>query len=260
MPELVFKYGVIASEEQQIVPNTVTTRMCDLRDCKNHENLNKCARCRTAMYCSRECQKADWANHKPYCKSVKDFPPPVDPETGGEPPLQRHLRLWTARFNSSLVCATIVALELHKHPENIDKVGLVVSLRPRPHAEAGSRFDLVSAVVTPMARIEDVMGYHRAQARSANPGPHVIELHRQHREALKKRTGGLEDYATVIVIAQNIGPHALPGGPSTEIRFKPIGVHKKMIQSPQLTDPTLAWYPTLEMQVKRDLPNQAIVQ
>ncbi|KAJ6602811.1 hypothetical protein DFH09DRAFT_1125577 [Mycena vulgaris] len=262
MPELVFKYGVIAGEgtgAEDRTPNQWTTRMCDLRDCKNHENLNKCARCKTAMYCSRECQRADWGHHKPACKLATDFPAPVDPETGGEPALQRHLRLWTARFNGSLVCATIVALELHKHPANIDAFGLVVTLTPRPHAEAGARFDLFSAKVRPMAEIEVLMGFQRTQARSGGTSPHVMELHRQHRAALKARTGGVEDYATMVVIAQNRGPHALPGGLSTEIRFKPIGVHRQMVRSAQLTDPTLNWYSSLEIQVQRDIPNQAIV-
>ncbi|KAJ7901077.1 hypothetical protein B0H14DRAFT_1363553 [Mycena olivaceomarginata] len=31
-------------------------RVCDLRGCKNHKNLRKCTRCRTARYCSKECQ------------------------------------------------------------------------------------------------------------------------------------------------------------------------------------------------------------
>ncbi|KAJ7445840.1 hypothetical protein FB451DRAFT_791947 [Mycena latifolia] len=208
----------------------------------------------------QECQKADWAHHKPMCKLASDFPPTVDPETGGEPALQRHLRLWTSRFNGSLVCATIVALKLNEHPENIDKLGLIITLRPRPHAEAGSRFDLVSAVVTPMAEIVDLMGLQSLQAQGPNHGPTVMELHKQHRDALKKRTAGQEDYATVVVIARNVGPHALPGGMSTEVRFKPIGVHRKMARSAQLNDPTLDWYLSLEIQVERDLPNKAIVE
>jgi hypothetical protein len=32
-----------------------------------------------------------------------------------------------------------------------------------------------------------------------------------------------------------------------------------MVRSAQLTDPTLDWYTSLEIQVDRDLPNQAIV-
>jgi hypothetical protein len=158
--------------------------------------------------------EADWVRHKAYCKMVKDFPPATD-ESGGEPPLQRHLRLWTARFNGSLVCATIVALKLNKHPENIDNFGLVVTLHPRPHHEAGSRFQLISAVVTPMAEMMAVyMASLEAQAHAVD----LLKLHKQHRDELKARTRGMEDYATVIVVAKNLGEHALPGGNSTETR------------------------------------------
>ncbi|KAJ6570521.1 hypothetical protein DFH09DRAFT_1153725 [Mycena vulgaris] len=255
--------SVIAGEgirAEELVPNKWTTRMCDLPDCKNYEKLNKCARCRTAMYCSKECQRADWVHHKPCCKLATDFPPPVDPQTGGEPPLRRHLRLWNSRFDGSLVCAVIVALELNKHPENIDSFGLVISLQPRPHVEAGSRFDFHAAVVMPMAKIAEVMALQKGQARGPNTGPGTMELHKQHRDELKERSGGLEDFAAVLVMAENIGPHALPGGPAMEIRFKPIAVHRHMIRSAQLNNPTLDWYLTLEFQVKRDRPNQSIVE
>ncbi|KAJ7874463.1 hypothetical protein B0H13DRAFT_2057635 [Mycena leptocephala] len=257
-PQPILKYGVIAADgtpAEDVAPKKWTTRTCDLHDCKNFENLNKCARCKTAMYCSKECQKADWVRHKAYCKMVKDFPPATD-ESGGEPPLQRHLRLWTARFNGSLVCATIVALKLNKHPENIDNFGLVVTLHPRPHHEAGSRFQLISAVVTPMAEMMAVyMASLEAQAHAVD----LLKLHKQHRDELKARTRGMEDYATVIVVAKNLGEHALSGGLSTETRFKPIGVHKQIVRSAQLTDPTLDWYTSLKIQVDRDIPNQAIV-
>ncbi|KAJ7263145.1 hypothetical protein B0H12DRAFT_1103553 [Mycena haematopus] len=258
--EPVFKYGVITPEGQaDVVPNTWTTRICDLRGCKNHENLSKCTRCKTARYCSKECQKADWPHHKSYCTMVQAFPPLTE-ETGGEPPLQRHLRLWTSRFNGSLVCATIVALDLNKHPENFDKFGLVVKLNPRPHKEAGSRFKLISAVVMPMAEVITkyimILG---SQSQGPEHGPNLMKLHKQHRDELKAKTGGMEDYATMIVVATNVGEHALPGGLQTEIRFKPIGIHMKLVRSAQLTDPTLDWYSSLQMQVDRDIPNQAIV-
>ncbi|KAJ6620497.1 hypothetical protein B0H10DRAFT_2021813 [Mycena sp. CBHHK59/15] len=263
MPQLVFKPGVITHEGGQIsedrAANTWTTRTCDFADCENYEKLNKCARCKTAMYCSKTCQKSDWPNHKVMCRLATQFPPPA---VGGdlEPALRRHIRLWTARFNGSLVCATIVALELNKHPENIDKVGLVITVYPRPHPEAGSRFNLVSAIVTPMGAMENIMALQDKQATSQNTGPTVIEVHKQQREALKKRSGGQEDFATVIVIAKNLGPHALPGIEyDTEIRFKPIGVHRKMVRSAQLTDPTLDWYSTLKFQIERDIPNRQMV-
>ena len=34
-------------------------------------NLSKCSACHTAFYCSRECQKTDWPNHKAQCKATR---------------------------------------------------------------------------------------------------------------------------------------------------------------------------------------------
>ncbi|KAJ6580677.1 hypothetical protein B0H19DRAFT_1112067 [Mycena capillaripes] len=265
-PQLVFKYGVIAGGDgnphEEFVPDKWSTHFCDLRSCNNHKNLNKCSRCRTAMYCSKECQKADWARHKPYCKMVTDFPATADPETGGEPPLQRHLRLWTARFENSLLCAVIVALKLNKHPENIDNFGLVVTLHPRPHPQAGSRFQLVSAVVTPLAELmKALVGYQQAQARGGDVGPNLAELHKRHREQKKQESGGEEDYAVILAIAKNEGSHPLAGvAVSMEVRFKPINVHRKIVTSAVLTSSTLDWYASLEYQVNQDLPNQERVR
>jgi len=33
--------------------------------------LSRCSRCKTARYCSADCQKADWAMHKAGCKMLK---------------------------------------------------------------------------------------------------------------------------------------------------------------------------------------------
>lgn len=37
------------------------------REDGTHCLLKSCARCRSAQYCSRECQVAHWKTHKPYC-------------------------------------------------------------------------------------------------------------------------------------------------------------------------------------------------
>ncbi|MES1921737.1 hypothetical protein MHBO_003266 [Bonamia ostreae] len=34
---------------------------------KNTEKLKKCGACKKVEYCSRECQKSDWENHKKIC-------------------------------------------------------------------------------------------------------------------------------------------------------------------------------------------------
>lgn len=43
------------------------------RHCGNHGGLKLCAVCRDAWYCSKECQRADWATHKPVCKGTCKF-------------------------------------------------------------------------------------------------------------------------------------------------------------------------------------------
>ncbi|KAJ7186478.1 hypothetical protein C8R46DRAFT_1057302 [Mycena filopes] len=257
-PPLVFKSLIAGRQTPPGSPTKWTLRTCDLRGCKNHENLNKCARCRTGMYCSRACQKEDWAHHKAYCKMTTDFAPILDPVNGGgEPPLQRHLRLWTARFESSLLCAAIVALHLPNHPSNIGKLGLCVTLHPRPHPESGSRFQLASAEVVSMAGLmETLVGYQKKQARGPDVGPTLAELHQQHRAAQRAKTGGKEDFAALLVIADNEGPHALPGTHGTELRFKPINIDEDMVRSPMLVDPTLDWYASLKYQVDKDIPNR----
>ncbi|KAJ7077006.1 hypothetical protein B0H15DRAFT_862808 [Mycena belliarum] len=258
MPQLKIERRVVAREGAEISdlpPQRLTTRMCDFHECQNYEKLNKCSRCRSAMYCSKNCQKADWAQHKAICQLSVDFPRPVDPETGREPPLNRHLRLWTARFEGSLLCAVIPALELNKHPENIDKFGLVVVLQPRPHPEPGARFALRSATVMPMDGIVEIMGVERVKAQGAS----VMQLHRERRAALRESSAGDEDYATVVVIATNTGPHKLPGPSAAEIRFKPVNIYGEMVRSPQLIDPELDWHLDLSVQIDHDLPNQTIV-
>lgn len=32
-----------------------------------HDNANRCSSCKRVSYCNRECQKADWKDHKPQC-------------------------------------------------------------------------------------------------------------------------------------------------------------------------------------------------
>jgi len=41
---------------------------CPAKDNAGAQSMNQCARCKTAKYCSRQCQKEDWPRHRRDCK------------------------------------------------------------------------------------------------------------------------------------------------------------------------------------------------
>jgi hypothetical protein len=45
-----------------------SNRKCTCGKWKNATEFKKCAGCEHIYYCCKECQVADWVNHKPYCK------------------------------------------------------------------------------------------------------------------------------------------------------------------------------------------------
>lgn len=40
--------------------------------CGSEENVQRCARCKSAFYCSAKCQLRDWKRHKPYCRQMSE--------------------------------------------------------------------------------------------------------------------------------------------------------------------------------------------
>ena len=52
---------------------TKKSSQCELSSCGKTGKWKQCNRCRCAMYCSRECQVADWSGHKLRCKLLNDF-------------------------------------------------------------------------------------------------------------------------------------------------------------------------------------------
>mmetsp|Transcript_23956 Transcript_23956/g.30162 ORF Transcript_23956/g.30162 Transcript_23956/m.30162 type:complete len:108 (-) Transcript_23956:271-594(-) len=51
--------------------------MCNRSDCftYNKDKLMKCGGCRVVKYCSPECQKMDWKNHKKHCQKLAAMNP-----------------------------------------------------------------------------------------------------------------------------------------------------------------------------------------
>ncbi|XP_022791601.1 uncharacterized protein LOC111330888 [Stylophora pistillata] len=58
----------------QLFVNVKIQPMCGNKACTKkvrEHNLKFCGQCGMKKYCSKECQKADWKNHKPYCTATK---------------------------------------------------------------------------------------------------------------------------------------------------------------------------------------------
>jgi len=45
---------------------------CKKSQCYEHGSMQRCGHCHQIRYCNRECQRADWPNHKSYCESVRE--------------------------------------------------------------------------------------------------------------------------------------------------------------------------------------------
>lgn len=168
----------------------------------------------------------------------------------GEPPLQRHLRHWTARFDDSLTLAAVVGMGINRSFSNVDKYGMIVHLTPRPHSVVGARFSLESCSIVPINEFQPVVTIY---------GPYqVMNQHERERKLSRERTNGMQDFVACLVIANNEGRYKLDGDHVHEARFKPLAVRRDMVGSPQLADPTIAWLPTLKYQVEQDDPARSM--
>src|SRR5262249_25618406 len=65
----------IATEAQQ--PDTPPLRKCE-RCGKEGPNFPRCGRCKEVYYCSQDCQKKHWTQHKADCIRPEDRPKPPD--------------------------------------------------------------------------------------------------------------------------------------------------------------------------------------
>ena len=53
----------------------------------NKTSTNNCAKCHSVQYCSKQCQLADWPNHKRLCRDIKSGRVPIHyryPATTGD--------------------------------------------------------------------------------------------------------------------------------------------------------------------------------
>ena len=63
-PDSVVTRGMLLS-----IAGALRCRFCQARDCVS---LRACGGCKLARYCSRECQLADWSEHREVCQPHDD--------------------------------------------------------------------------------------------------------------------------------------------------------------------------------------------
>lgn len=58
----------VCTDRGYMVTMDTCGRTCAL--CKNSSNLQRCGRCFRVFYCSKDCQRGDWRNHRDLCQQV----------------------------------------------------------------------------------------------------------------------------------------------------------------------------------------------
>ncbi|KII91705.1 hypothetical protein PLICRDRAFT_518164 [Plicaturopsis crispa FD-325 SS-3] len=101
------------------------------------KEIRMCSACKVMGYCTKECQKAAWKEHKPQCKTLRD----VENPTSRDPVVKLAERLSLQDEHEILkwIDGVIMqTLDLQHHPENakIYTVGLRARVTPLPTLSA----------------------------------------------------------------------------------------------------------------------------
>ncbi|EJD39086.1 hypothetical protein AURDEDRAFT_128526 [Auricularia subglabra TFB-10046 SS5] len=139
-----------------------------------------CGKCKAAKYCSKECQKVAWKDHKTHCKvaaanrqllesSTEKVQPFANaaadlPESKSE--LHSLLQTWTNRHRPSLAAALVDALNLRSDPKaHISKSLFVMVDWVSGEKGKSQRFRVVSAVLQDLLAVPRLDGEGIAKTR-----------------------------------------------------------------------------------------------
>ncbi|KAJ7254726.1 hypothetical protein C8J57DRAFT_1346510 [Mycena rebaudengoi] len=222
---------------------------CSMEGCIFRGPMKACAHCKSAWYCSVQCQKKHWELHKPICNQILEH----IGHTPEEPLLDRHLRHWTLRFEATMLNACIRGLNLKHEWDRIEKEGLVILLQPRPHSRLGSRLHIHRAGVYKNEVIHSMLDALGVNAEHRN---RLLPLQMEARQRLQERTCSLADQAYIFAIARNDGPNAIEGRHPSALRILTPTIYKPQVVSMPMTEYDGDWLQDLKDQIHGDCPMQ----
>ncbi|KAF9530200.1 hypothetical protein CPB83DRAFT_851156 [Crepidotus variabilis] len=188
--------------------------------------LKHCARCKTIMYCSRECQVAHWKDHKTWCNNNVDHLAELEaadrdglnvglPDGMSLVELDQRLEKWVKYHNSLLMAATIHALELPRDLKRSHQYLLRVRVSYRTDNEG---------VPGKLFRVDKAFLVDIQSSRSKGPVwvQSIDEIERLRTESEEKRLG------TVAAIALECSPLAMQIVPFGSLRdLSPLRIQKE---------------------------------
>ncbi|KAH8831378.1 hypothetical protein DL96DRAFT_1587581, partial [Flagelloscypha sp. PMI_526] len=125
-----------------------TYRICDqCGAAESNARFRVCGGCLTTQYCSDECQRSHWADHKRICKHTT-----MTKEGVPDKAVVQSLRRFTTNHQTLLNWAGYQALRVKRHPENIRRYGLLVNLQLE---ESAALFSVQTAQLVPLEFITD---------------------------------------------------------------------------------------------------------
>ncbi|KAJ7684134.1 hypothetical protein DFH06DRAFT_1462532 [Mycena polygramma] len=160
---------IIDSEFRVAVKDSKPARVCQWGDCADAgagyegRKIKMCAKCNVVRYCSKDCQRADWREHKLYCK----IPPVMD------------IGRWIHKHESLFRWALIEALRLRSEPSNILRlvVGVETTDRLKLGPIAPSPFLVTSIVRRPIEELTPFPPSSASVIEAGGLGVSVVVFH-----------------------------------------------------------------------------------